>query len=579
MLPAYRAIRRRVLCEYDREMHATLLPLSLALALTPACRTQEKPIGTDDTAPACTPSLWYADADGDGYGSAVSQSACDAPAGYVAVTGDCNDADSTVFPGAPVACTAADGNCDGSPDNVDADGDHYLGCEDCDDANAAVNPDAGEICNGIDDNCDGQVDVNAVDAPTWYDDVDGDGFGAGTGTAACEAPASTVNNADDCDDANAAVNPDAVEVCNGTDDNCDGQVDENGTDATTWYIDYDGDGFGSAAYTRVACDAASGWVADDTDCDDTDAAVSPAGTEVCNGVDDNCDGAIDENTAVDAPTWYLDADGDGHGSTTSALACDAPASYVATSDDCDDGDSAIYPGAVERCDGLDQNCDGIADDGALGADVTCAAPSCQAILADGSSTGDGLYWLAPDGDTASAWQAYCDMTTDGGGWTRLYGSLWPTFWDASDWETVGAATDDVYSHLDQRTDFVDASGGWTFRLEVGDSGTWNTSARSHYTVWSQSHDPFTDATDGSDYTYISGAESTTCSGFNGLHDTLYADYHYYALASDVDSTDYYGCWWMQIVPLDQYVDPVSYPGYLEGYDGPNTHVWQVLWMR
>ncbi len=64
-----------------------------------------------------------------------------------------------------------------------------------------------------------------------------------------------------------------------------------------------------------------------------------------------------------------------------------------------------------------------------------------------------------------------------------------------------------------------------------------------------------------------------------MHDKLYASVGLYSLTSDVDSGDGVNCWWMQIVPITQYVDPVTYPGYLEGYNGPNTHVWQELWVR
>ncbi len=71
----------------------------------------------------------------------------------------------------------------------------------------------------------------------------------------------------------------------------------------------------------------------------------------------------------------------------------------------------------------------------------------------------------------------------------------------------------------------------------------------------------------------------TCTGFNGLHDQYYLSAGTHCMVSDVDSTDYVGCWWMQILPLAQYVDAAAYPGYLEGYGGPNVHVWHSLSVR
>jgi len=132
--------------------------------------------------------------------------------------------------------TDTDGDTDTDTDTdtstgVDADGDGYTSDVDCDDADADVNPAATEVCNEVDDNCDGEVDVGAVDAHTWYPDADGDGYGdPGAAIVACTQPADTISDYRDCNDANPDVNPEAIERCDGTDENCNGTLDdEEGT--------------------------------------------------------------------------------------------------------------------------------------------------------------------------------------------------------------------------------------------------------------------------------------------------------------------------------------------------------------
>ena len=330
---------------------------------------------------------YYADADGDTYGDASNSTmACSMPEGYVTDNTDCNDSDAAVNPGATEVCNGVDDNCDGNIDEgvqttfyADADGDGYgdassslSACSapegyvtdntDCNDGDAAVNPGATEVCNGIDDNCDGNIDEDLT-FDTWYADADGDGYGDAVMSATtCDgAPEGYVADNTDCNDGDAAVNPGATEVCNGIDDNCDGNTDE-GVE-TTFYADADGDGYGDAGSTTSACSAPEGYVADNTDCNDGDAAVNPGATEVCNGIDDNCDGNIDEDLTFD--TWYADADGDGYGDAAmSATTCDgAPEGFVADNTDCNDADAVVNPGATEVCNGIDDNCDGNTDEG------------------------------------------------------------------------------------------------------------------------------------------------------------------------------------------------------------------------
>jgi hypothetical protein len=314
----------------------------------------------------------WTDADGDGYGDPGAPAvACGPGPGTADNALDCDDGDAGVRPGAAELCNGVDDDCDGVADDglleryyADVDGDSFGddaaavdACArpdgaatrggDCDDFDFSVFPGAPEACDDpVDRNCDGAV---------AYADGDGDGW------AACT----------ECDDRDAAVNPAAAEVCNaGVDDDCDGLADDadpsldRGTGAP-WYADTDGDTHGDPGSVAWACTAPAGHVATDLDCDDGAAAISPDATEVCNDLDDDCDGAVDVG-AVDATAWAADADGDGYGDPGSvAWACDRPAGHGLDTRDCDDTDAAERPGAVERLDGDDDDCDGIVDEAAV----------------------------------------------------------------------------------------------------------------------------------------------------------------------------------------------------------------------
>lgn len=523
---------------------------------------------------------------------------------------DCDDEDPNVNPAAEEFCDGIDNDCDGSVDEnvlltfyTDEDGDGYgdenspqQACEagdglvltgtDCDDSLVDSYPGAPERCDGIDNDCDDVIDEDLQEE--WYADTDGDGYGDPESTSEeCNPPEGYVGVAEDCDDQNGDINPDGLEICDGLDNDCDGLFDDEDSDvdystAGSYYNDADGDGHGSELIEDDACSPPPGGVVLGDDCDDTDALVFPGALEYCDLIDNDCDGLIDteDEDVQGTMTWYYDFDRDGFGDDAiTTESCEKPEGYESEGGDCDDNNMAVYPTARETCDGLDEDCDGVIDNGALGSANTCPGKSCKEILDDGSDDGNGLYWLDPNQDGQDIFSGWCDMTTDGGGWTRLFGSLYPTFWENEDWLSSGASDYDSFSILGERTYFAD-SGTYELRLQVGNSGNWDTTPPDHQTIWTQEHDPVGDTSDGSGYVYLSGDVPPTCGGFVGLHDIAYAQGGLYSVSTERDESDLSNCWWMQIIPLRQYGSPAVYPGYIDGYDGAGgVHTWQQIWVR
>ena len=265
---------------------------------------------------------------------------------------------------------------------VDDDMDGFSLFEDCDDGNAAVFPGAIEICNDIDDDCDGEIDEGPV-FNLYFLDQDGDGFGAGIPIQGCKPPnADYVLIGSDCDDGNASVFPGATEICNGLDDNCDGAID-GGLVFQNYYFDGDGDGYGSGSAFYACAPPSVDHVLLPGDCDDGNASVFPGATEVCNGLDDDCDGGVDEESIF--LDYYYDADGDGYGQGAALNSCYSPGTdYALMGGDCDDNNEEIHPGAVEVCNGQDDNCEGNADEGLSFFDYYLDSDG------DGFGTGDAI---------------------------------------------------------------------------------------------------------------------------------------------------------------------------------------------
>jgi hypothetical protein len=449
----------------------------------------------DDNDPEKYPRLWFLDNDGDGYGTKVDVIlSCEPIEGYSTVPGDCDDSNPEVNPGEVEVCgDGIDNDCNGfvDPDSEwyrDQDGDGFgifddvvYSCEqpegyvikagDCDDTNPDVFPGAEDICDGIDNNCNGEVDENFT--TVWYLDNDGDGFGNSAVTVlSCDQPDGYVDNGLDCNDDNPQIFPgqgcglictpaevnwidqnqyfyldwyligvfgsvgpipsiikeeylrEALETgfvpiqrdCHTCADiysecvynscfsscfteflttgsfgegcsecikntpclqefvGCVGLVDEDGDGWSAgsdcddndpekyprlWFLDNDGDGYGTKVDVILSCEPIEGYSTVPGDCDDSNPEVNPGEVEVCgDGIDNDCNGFVDPDSE-----WYRDQDGDGFGIFDDVVySCEQPEGYVNKAGDCDDTNPDVFPGAEDICDGIDNNCNGEVDE-------------------------------------------------------------------------------------------------------------------------------------------------------------------------------------------------------------------------
>ncbi|MCA9513994.1 MAG: putative metal-binding motif-containing protein, partial [Myxococcales bacterium] len=243
---------------------------------------------------------------------------------------------------------------------------------DCDDAARRVYEGAAELCNAIDDDCDGDTDEDgALGCTVYHADVDGDGFGDADDSRCLCAPDGvyTALSGTDCDDGAGDRNPAVGETCNGHDDDCDGETDEEGAAGCGLYFaDGDLDRFGAPGDFRCLCGPGGLFTATTGgDCDDSvpgGDARNPGLVEICDGIDNDCDGLTDEPGAEGCVLTYRDHDGDHFGLASDALClCGDDGEYrAAVAGDCDDDEVLAYPGADESCDGVDNDCDDVVDE-------------------------------------------------------------------------------------------------------------------------------------------------------------------------------------------------------------------------
>jgi hypothetical protein len=339
---------------------------------------------------------WYRDNDSDGYGDVeVTMQACAKPDGYVAVAGDCNDDDNTIYPGATEICDGKDNNCNGQVDEGLITS-NTTTITACDTYTWAVNGQtyntSGTYTQVI--ACNTEILVLTINSSsTWYLDNDSDGYGDVEVTMqACAKPDGYVAVAGDCNDDDNTIYPGATEICDGKDNNCNGQVDEGLITSNTTTI--------------TACDTYT-WIVNGQ-------TYNTGGTYT---YATGCNTEILVLTINTSSTWYRDNDSDGYGDVEVTLqACAKPDGYVAQAGDCNDNNAAINPGATEICgNGIDENCNGQVDEGCI------VCPIAENLSATGiKSNAATLNWTAAA--NPQQWQVRYRPNVSAGKWTETTGT-------------------------------------------------------------------------------------------------------------------------------------------------------------